>query len=415
MKLAIINNHYQLGGAETVARQVHEGMRARGHLSDFLVADGKNYPRGKGVKPFYPRLLSRISQSRFKYRIPKRYRRYAWTDRELARLAASDYDVLHFHSFHGIYGSLQTFSNLSYQKPLVWTFHRFWGVTGGCDHPGSCRRYLEECGRCPRVDEWPLNGKDDTRLQLQRKVDLLGTAPVTVISPSRHLAELVSGSRVGRNWRVEVIPNGIDTEQFRFERKTDAGFRAELGLSGTKPVALVVNRDFKDGVKGFDIIASGLEGGSGDLNVQLAFAGGNSDFAAGFAVERGWDAVSLGYVSDRARMRDLYEASDVFLYASPGENFPCAILEAMSSACCIVSTPTDGVLEQVEEGVSGLLSKDFTGESLFRVLGESLERRDMLRDIGIRARDRASAEFSEGVMVERHEKLFSEILSQRSD
>ena len=39
-----------------------------------------------------------------------------------------------------------------------------------------------------------------------------------------------------------------------------------------------------------------------------------------------------------------------FLFASPAENFPCVILEAMASACCVVATPTSGVTEQIEDG-----------------------------------------------------------------
>ncbi len=65
-------------------------------------------------------------------------------------------DVVHIHSFHGQYATIESLLYLISRKPVLWTFHRFWGITGGCDYPGDCRKYLESCGHCPRVDEWPL-------------------------------------------------------------------------------------------------------------------------------------------------------------------------------------------------------------------------------------------------------------------
>lgn len=410
MKIAVVNNNYQLGGAETVARQVHHGMLAKGHESRLFVSEGKSYPNDPTVAPLYPRALSRLDYTRLRPLVQRIARRHAWTDRAFRRLASSDFDLIHLHAFHGLYASMETLAYVAERKPVVWTFHRFWGVTGGCDHPGGCLRYLDQCGECPRVDEFPLNGIDDTRAQLARKIELLRPLPLHVVSPSRHLGETVKGSRVGDRWGLSVIPNGVDTSAFGYARKRDADFRAGLGLPPDKKIVLVVNRDYKDSTKGFGGIRDALAGMERS-DCAIVFAGGNS----AYATERsggGVHAIDYGYVSGRAAMAALYEASDIFLYSSPGENFPCATIEAMSAESCIVTTPTDGVLEQVIDGESGYIAASFEGGALRQKLALALDQPAQTRQIATNARRRAESLFSEQTMVDAYEALFARLIEE---
>lgn len=139
--------------------------------------------------------------------------------------------------------------------------------------------------------------------------------------------------------------------------------------------------------------------------------GWNAEWACA-QLPAGVPAVPVGFVADRTRLAALYNMADVFLYASPGENFPCAIIEAMAAECCIVSTPTDGVLEQLEDKRSGLLAADFTGAALASQLAEALARPELRRTLGAAARARANAEFTEAVMVDRHLALYAELLKE---
>ena len=411
MNISFVNNQYRLGGAETVVRQLHEGLATAGHRTWLYVALGKDYPWEAGVRPLYPRLLSRLDHSRWHGLAERFFPRPAWTDSNFRKLTQSPADIIHVHSFHGDYAGLESLAYVAKTKPVVWTFHRFWGVTGGCDHPGDCRRYLESCGQCPRVNEWPICGTDNTREQLKLKKETIARAPITVVSPSHHLAGVVRQSPIGKAWRVEVIPNGVDPQQFGFARKRDPHFRRSLGLSENGLIVLVVIRDFKDGLKGFDTIKRALEQLPAASDVTFCFAGQNAAWAIGQCPTR-FRYADFGYVSDRLRLAQLFEAVDVFLFASPGENFPCVILEAMSAGCCVVSTPTDGVLEQIEDRVSGLLAESFQPEDLAKALAFALEHPDEVRTFSVSARRRVAAEFSEKAMIDRHIALYQEILGK---
>ena len=408
MNIDTVNNHYQLGGAETVARQLHEGSIAAGHNARFHVAEGSRWPKVKGLKPLYPRWLARLSESRFGSWANRIAPRRRWTDRAFRALAQSDAAVVHVHSFHGLYASLESLAVVARAKPLIWTFHRFWGITGGCDHPFDCTRYQSGCGDCPQVGCFSVGPVDRTAQEWETKHRVLSNLPFTVVSPSRHLAERVRASTLGRNWDVKVIPNGVCARTFSGQRKVNANLKQSLGMAPGKVSVLFTNRDFKDPIKGFPGVKSALEARKWS-EIQVVLIGGNSSWAKS-QLPLDLDVLDAGYLSDRLRLAAFYDASDIFLYASDGENLPCAVLEAMSAECCVVATPVDGVSELIETGFSGLLAAKVSGEALAASLADALTLGfGQRRAIGRAARARVEADFSEQTMVESYLNLYEQM------
>lgn len=408
MKLAYVNNHYQLGGAETVVRQLHEGALHAGHDSRLHVTDGKSWPQAPGLAPLYPRWLARLDHSRWHKWVRHFAPRRAWTDRAFRNLAVGDADLVHVHSFHGLYASLESLAVVARAKPLVWTFHRFWGITGGCDHPFDCTRYQTGCGRCPQVGRFAVGPVDRTADEWHHKKGVLSPLPLEIVAPSRHLAARVRASNLGRNWRVHIIPNGVDPGTFSARRKGDPAFKTSLGLAPGKTTALFVCRDFKDPIKGFPAIRQALNSTPWP-DLQIALAGENSAWAcAQLAPEI--NAADLGYVRDRSRLAALFEASEIFLYASDGENFPCVVIEAMAAGCCIVTAPVDGVAEQIEDGVSGYAATDKSPDAFAALLQRiSALPQSARKATGHAARTRVETEFSEQIMIDRHLALYADI------
>ncbi len=410
MNLAFVNTSWQLGGAETVAQDLLQGCRAAGHTTRMYVAAGKTYPRRGDVVPLYPRVLSRLYHSRLHSPIDRFVPRFAWTDRAFRRLASGWPHVVHIHNFHGDYATVESLAHVARRKPLVWTFHGHWGVTGGCDHPLDCARYEQKCGDCPRLGIWPLGDRDDTARQLDLKTTLLGALELDVVAPSRFMAERIRRSRVGCRWRVHHIPNGVCTRTFSGARKRDHALKRDLGLDSGRVTILVVNRDFRDPQKGFVAVRDALATASSRVatSAQLVLAGRNSAWAAS-QVPDNLAVAAVGYVTSRKAIATLFEAADVFLFASPAETFPCVVLEAMASECCVVATPTSGVTEQLEDGRTGLLSRDTGGESLAAALDVALRSEDVRLTIGRAAREQVRAHFDLGAFVSRHLALYESL------
>ncbi len=402
MKVWHVNNQVRLGGAETVVHQLLRGFpEAR-----LVVADGKTFPAH--VRTLYPPWLACAYHSRLHRLIDRLAPRAAWTDRAFRRLGAARCDLIHLHNFHGRYATIESLAHVARSRPLVWTFHALWGVTGGCDHPRDCRRYLEACGECPQLGRWPLTARDDTAAQLGAKLAQLAPLPLHIIAPSRWLADTVRESRVGRRWQVHHIPNAVDA---RFSAALDES-PAVNSKTEAAPI-LIVNRNFQDEQKGFPMVQAALEYAAivlGQPRPRLVLVGENAAWAD--ARLPGWKCESIGYVSDAGTLAGLHRTAGIFLFASPAENFPCAILEAMAAGSCVVATPTGGVVEQIEDGVTGVLADEVSGAALGAALIRALSDPPFRERLGHAARHQARRDFNEALFLARHREVYARIVKE---
>ncbi|MGB8355038.1 MAG: glycosyltransferase [Chthoniobacteraceae bacterium] len=398
MKIALVNNQFQLGGAETVVGQLRSGLVARGHAVELHVAHGKGCP--PDVHPLYPRLLIRLYHSRFNGIAEKVAPRFEWMDAAFRRLSKSDADIIHLHNFHGDYATIASLAHVASHKKLVWTFHALWGVTGGCDHPRACLRYLEKCGDCPQVGTWPVGELDGTATQLEEKLALLANKPIHVVAPSEWLAGIVRKSKIGCRWNVHHIANGADL----------AGFQPRFREPGGVVTVMIVNRNFSDEQKGFGIALEALGRVSGS-GIKIILAGQNSGWAAS-RIPSQFEVMDAGFVKDRAKLAELYAMADIFLFASPAENFPCVILEAMASGCCVVATPSGGVVEQIDHGRSGLLAGEISGQSLALPLQNALASGELRSSLGHAARQSVIQNFPEHRMVDEYLELYRKVIDE---
>src|ERR1700722_5866031 len=80
-------------------------------------------------------------------------------------------DMLHFHIVHENWLSVHDWLSLAANKPVVWTWHDPYMLTGNCIHPYTCKGFETGCQVCPHLDyHFPVK-KDRARLNLQEKFD----------------------------------------------------------------------------------------------------------------------------------------------------------------------------------------------------------------------------------------------------
>jgi len=326
---------------------------------------------------------------------------FEWTNRRFAKIQDDPADIVHIHNFHGNYASIETLAGLIVRKRVVWTFHGLWGVTGGCDHPKGCAGYLHACGHCPQLGLWPIGDVDRTAEELSRKIAALAGLAINVIAPSKYCYDTIRSSQVGRGWNVYHIPNGIDPKEF-----------VPAQTKSHRIKILIVNRNFQDPHKGFNVVLEALNLAN-PPGVDLTFVGLNSSWAISH-LKHGYRTQDLGYIADQRRMATLYGESHIFLFASPAENFPCVILEAMASGCCVVATPSGGVVEQITDGENGFLAENISANALVAALDRALKEPGTIAAMGENARQTIIRKFSEARMVEAHLKLYQSLMEDRT-
>ena len=172
LRIALLNTADYAGGAETIARTLRNGLRKRGHDAKLWV--GRRHRESDNEYTF---LLPCNSAERD---TAQRYARKGFFNLGLPSsvrfsnsAALENIDIIHLHNLHGHYFSMTAVPRLPERAPLVWTFHDFFPITGGCAFPFECSRWTYQCGSCPQLGHYPLvTAHDRTRRMhaMKRKI-----------------------------------------------------------------------------------------------------------------------------------------------------------------------------------------------------------------------------------------------------
>jgi glycosyltransferase involved in cell wall biosynthesis len=103
----------------------------------------------------------------------------------------------------------------------------------------------------------------------------------------------------------------------------------------------------------------------------------------------------------------------VFVLPSLREGFPLIILEAMAKSKPIVSTAIDGITEQIEDGVNGILVPPQDSELLGQAIISLLKDRSLAKRLGEKARDKAQDRFSVERMVTDTQLVYQQVLKEK--
>lgn len=148
-------------------------------------------------------------------------------------------DIIHLHNIHGYYLNyplLFDFLSKS-RKPVIWTFHDFWPITGHCSYftDVNCEKWKSQCYSCPKKKLYPSSIlMDNSKTNyITKKKYFSSLDRLEVVTISNWSRELVNDSFLG-NKRIHKIPNGIDSSKFRITEVAKEGIRSKYGLSEKK-------------------------------------------------------------------------------------------------------------------------------------------------------------------------------------
>jgi len=409
LSIALINANELGGGAESFACALHSGYLHSGHHSTLWVG------RIRGQSP--PTQTYAIPATPNERRTALRH---AWrgfygigvesSHRFCRTTALENVDVVHLHNAHGHYLSLDAIPVLARRAPLVWTLHDFYAFTGGCAFPLGCQKWRSKCGPCPEIGRYPLSGGYDRTRRLQAiKKKCFATLSGTIICPARHLANAVADSGVFRRADIEVIPYGVDTTLFARNRRSA---RHRLGLPLSGPVLLLTANWLDDPRKGLHFSLDVLR----RLQVPglIVLVAGRGDDQAIVNAAPHLDVRTMGYVTSRETMAELYAAANLMISTSLSEVFPISIQESMACGTAVLAFDIDGVREQIEPHETGFLIPVRDSSKLAAVANELLHHRERLEAVGQTARRHAVRHWAMDKCIDRHLDLYHSVVARRS-
>jgi glycosyltransferase involved in cell wall biosynthesis len=215
---------------------------------------------------------------------------------------------------------------------------------------------------------------------------------------------------VSPDLRVEVVPNTVGP---MFASAIDQARTARPENIVLFVGGLARKKGVFDLLSAVPIVVSHL----GDT--RFLFAGSAESKNAGEEIERQCEEGKLdgsveflGVVTGREKV-DLFQGATLFVLPSYADNFPYALLEAMSAGLPVITTPVGAIPEIVEEGKHGFLIEpgDYgaLADRIIRLLRDSTLRRKMALANTTLIRDRYLPETAS----RRFDQIYSSLASAR--
>ena len=337
------------GGAARSAMRLHEGLLALGVESDMLVArKTSDLPSVQNIVPpgrrFWDFLERRII-GRNRTDISNTHFTFGESGLDISRhplVRAAD--VLHLHWVTHFLSSSSLAALAALGKPMVWTLHDMRPLTGGCHFSAGCEGFTRDCTPCQQLRRDPLHTASRS-LADQRAV----AADISVVAPSRWLAECARRSAIFAGSRVEVIPYGINTAEFFPMPRAEA--RAQLGLPAERPLILFGADVASDRRKGAAELVAAFHQLPGAPQL-MCFGKLKGRFS-----ELGDRVIPLGYLRSSAELRAAYSAADVFALPSLEDNLPNTLIEALACGTPVAAFNVGGIPDILTDGVNGRLAE----------------------------------------------------------
>ncbi|HYG16366.1 MAG TPA: glycosyltransferase, partial [Bacteroidia bacterium] len=342
MKTTLLNT-FDKGGAGVAAYRLHEAFnRTGGVQSSLIYLHGEGGNRFKNVHVIANNAvgkklaLARLAWEKFWLRphIKDKGDLFRFSTASMGLDFSSfpllkEADIIHLHWINNGFLSLNNIKKLrKLNKPIAWTMHDMWAMTGGCHHSRECENYQGECGNCfylKNSSESDLSHK--VHLKKQEVYDQLN---ITYIACSNWLAGRARKSTLLSSRRIEVIPNPIDTDVYKPADKAAA--KGKFGLKPDELCISFVAANVGDVRKGFEYLRQALwklkdAHPEWQSRIKLLVMGAAK---TGVNLDLPFEYTFTGYLNDEARIIDFYNASDVFVLPSLEENLPNTILEALT-------------------------------------------------------------------------------------
>ena len=371
MRVLLINTSECAGGAAIAARRLTAALTAHGVKARLLVGEKQSTSVTTSAYPRHWRLRLSFLWERLCVFVANGFSRKGLWDVDIASMGVDivslpefrEADIIHLHWVNqGMLSVRQIGAILASGKPVVWTLHDLWPVTGVCHYFRACSKFQSHCQTCPQLQR---PGKHDLSYwTFERKLKAYARGRITFVGCSRWIAGEAAQSALVGGHNVVSIPNTYDHNVFCVADKAEARRHHSLPLKGR--LLLFACQKVTDPRKGlaflFDALASPLLHRWQGL-LTLVVVGQMTD---GIASEVPFPVIKKGYITSEAEMAALYQAVDAFITPSLEDNLPNTLMEAAATGTPCVGFEAGGIPEMIDHQRTGYVAHFCDAEDLAR-------------------------------------------------
>lgn len=414
IRITHVNKWDTKGGAARAAHRLHLGLNQMGHESRMLAGYGQEegdrsiqaiitkWPRWKQLLGLATTKLERVSGLQDKF---------VWWSRELTLHPwVKSADILHLHNLHSEYISLKAILKLSQVRPVVWSLHDMWPITGHCGFSLECHRWETGCGSCPLLSAPPALRRDTTAMLWRGKQNVYSKADLDLVVASDWLADLIGRSPLLGHFKVHRIPYGLDCSVFKPVPKGAA--RAELGLPQGAKIALFVAEDINEPRKGLTYALESLQRLATQTNDEICLVIYGDQQTPIDAEKLPFHVQRIASVPNDGALATVFSAADIFIGPSFAESFGLVFLEAMACGTPCVAFKATAVPEVVRHMETGYLAELGQADDLAHGLKLLLGDDELRGRMSLRCRQIAQQEYSQELQAQRHDQLYREVLTR---
>ena len=371
MKVLQINSFFSVGGPPRIMNGIYTTLTENGH--DCRIAAARE-------KMLFPENSIMIGNSKGTYinAIESRifdndgFLATKSTKELVKRIDEYNPDIIQIHNLHGYYIDAEILFNYlkGCGKPVIWTLHDCWSMTGHCPHFSivHCDRYIDGCYQCPQKTEYPSSYIFDRaqRNWIRKKEAFTNVPHMTIVTPSKWLANIVGTSYL-KSYPVKVIHNGIDLKDFSY---CPGQIRKDYSLEN-KRIVLGVAQNWAEH-KGFEDFIRLSEMLGEDYQVVMIGLTDNQMKAIPRRI------LGLKRTNSIDELVQWYSNTHVFVNLTYQDTFPTVNIEALACGTPVITYNTGGSPEAIDESCGWVVEQGNVEKvaSIIQSMGDNRQYQD---------------------------------------
>ena len=326
-----------------------------------------------------------------------------------------DADIVHLHWVSGYFLSTKIIDKLlELRKPVVWTLHDSWTLTGGCHVKLGCEYYKEMCGACPILNS--TKKRDRTYRVMENKKRLSRYSNLTLIAPSSWMLDNIKSSSIFSKVSAYRIPNTVDTSIFR--EYTHNEIEKELNYKRNEKIHILFGAaaSTTTSYKGFKYLKEALailhqEYPKIACRVVLHVFG--AEEVMDECLEQ-FEIKCWGTVGEPHKLAYIYNLADVYVFPSIDDNLPSTVMESLACATPVVCFRTGGVPDMVQHKYNGYIATQKDVRDLLQGIMWVLEN-NYNNILGKNGLTYIKTHYAEDIIARAHEELYSRVCKNKKD